>query len=171
MSLASSNWDLTVSFPGNGEKYEKYFLAYFLEGTTACGNSYGKTYYVSQVFKTFWIHTRAICQSYGMEIVSLETLNEANSFFTLCDKNIGLFEEFTHVGGFTSVGKSLDKWYWVNSGRRIDFPLKFAPNQPDFAGNAEFCMSVVKRPGGFVFSDVYCTTYYENKFICQKTDF
>lgn len=103
--------------------------------------------------------------------MSLETLNEANSFLTLCEQNIALFEDWTHIGAYTSVGKSLDKWYWVNSGKRVDYPLKFAVNQPDFAGASEFCLAMGKRPGAFTFNDIYCSTYYESKFVCQKTDF
>lgn len=106
-----------------------------------------------------------------MEFLSLETLEEANFFLILGDKNIAHFDDLTHVGATTTVGRSSDKWYWVNSGKRVDFTLKFAPGEPNFGGNVEFCLSVGKYPGNFMFHDLNCYGAYEKKFVCQKIDF
>lgn len=106
-----------------------------------------------------------------MEVLSLESSDEQTLFLNMCDKNIQLFEDLTHVGAYNVVGKSTDKWYWVNSGKRVDFPLKFTAGQPDFAGNNEYCLAMGKRPKDFYFNDITCFGYYELKFICQKIDF
>lgn len=106
-----------------------------------------------------------------MESLSLETLDEMNNFFALCDKNVNFFEDYTHIGGYTNVGRSTDKWYWLNSGKRIDYKMKFTPGQPDFAGNLEFCLGIHKKPNDFAFFDLYCSVYHEFKFICQRNDF
>lgn len=106
-----------------------------------------------------------------MEFLSLETLEEATFFLALSDKNIAHFDDLTHIGATTTVGRNPDKWYWVNSGKRIDFNLKYAPGEPNFAGNVEFCLSVGKNPGNFMFHDLNCYGAYEKKFVCQKMDF
>lgn len=105
-----------------------------------------------------------------MEVLSLETLEEATKFLQLCLKNDKLFEQYTHVGGLTTVGKSLDKWYWANSGKLIDYALKFLPGQPDFYGYNEYCLGISKSADAFSFIDVACFGTYELKFICQKLD-
>lgn len=141
-----------------------------VEGTTSCGNAYAKTYYISHVFKTHWTHARSICQSYGMEFLSLETLQEQNSFFKLCENKADLFEDWTFIGGYTIEGKSLDKWYWVNSGKRIDYSLTFGHGMPDFGWNQEFCLCLGKQTKTFFMNDALCQGF-EKKFICQKEDF
>lgn len=106
-----------------------------------------------------------------MEFLSLDTLEEANYFLDMCLKNPIPFEQFTHIGGVTLLGKSLDKWYWVNSGKRIDYSMKFLPGQPDFYASLEFCLALEKRPESFYFVDIYCQGLYEAKFICQKNEY
>lgn len=105
-----------------------------------------------------------------METLSLETLDESNAFLNLCLNNANLFESHTHIGAVTTEGKSLNKWYWVNSGKRIDYSLKFLPGQPDFWASAEFCLGLEKRTESFYFIDINCHGVYELKFICQKVE-
>lgn len=106
-----------------------------------------------------------------MESLSLETLDEMNYLLNTCHKHEKLFDQFTHIGGMTTVGKSLDKWYWVSTGKRVDFPLKFTPGQPDFYAAVDFCLSLEKRADGFYFADIYCQGAYELKFVCQRNEF
>lgn len=105
-----------------------------------------------------------------MDSLSLETLEEHNSFLQTCEKNLILFEDWTHVGATTTVGKSTDKWYWVSTGKLITYPLKWALYQPDFAGSNEYCLLIVKSPNNFSFGDIICQGAYDLKFICQKSD-
>lgn len=106
-----------------------------------------------------------------MDVLSLETSTEAEVFLGLCQGSASLFEKFTHIGGITLAPKHLSTWYWVDSGKRIEYPLKFAANQPDNFNNIEYCLSIQKEPGDvFAFNDIECNTNYEVKFICQKVE-
>lgn len=167
--LGFSSLDLTVS-----RKVKLNYICLdirFVEGTTQCGLAYGKSYYISQHIKSQWINTRSICQSFGMDSLSIETAEEQSFFLNLCDENIKLFDDWTHVGAMTTVGKSTDKWYWASTGKKINYPIKWGVNQPDFAGANEFCMVVMKRAKNFEFNDVICQGAYDLKFICQKNDY
>lgn len=108
-----------------------------------------------------------------MEFVSLETLREANHFSQLCEPNAQLIERWTFVGGIATVAKSKTSWYWVNSGNRIDYDLKFAPGQPDNANNNEMCLSIGFVSGNaslnLIFNDLPCSTVV-TRFICQTKD-
>jgi hypothetical protein len=104
-----------------------------------------------------------------MEFVSLETRAEADFFFGLCEKNIAHFDDYTYVGGITTVGKT--GWHWVNSGKRIDYAMKWLANEPNFYANNEFCLAIQKKPADFSFIDLNCFGVYESRFICQKHEF
>jgi hypothetical protein len=104
-----------------------------------------------------------------MEILSLDTLKEATTFFNTCKLSESLFETYTHIGGITMTGRTTDLWYWVNSGKRVNYVMPFAPGEPNFAGNVEYCLSIVKGGGNFYYNDVPCFGGYELKFVCQKT--
>lgn len=128
---------------------------------------YGKNYWISTHFKASWDQANNICHSRGMEFLSLETLEEANQFFKLCEENASLFDKFTHIGALTTVAKSKTDWYWVNSGQKINYVLNFLPNQPDNANNNEMCLSIGMPPKNYSFNDIPCSgTQY--KFICQS---
>lgn len=103
-----------------------------------------------------------------MEILSLDTLEEAEFFYDLGSKNIDNFEQFTHIGGYTSVGKSLNSWRWVNSGQLIDYPMKFDVNEPNFKKNFEFCLDLVRRDGKLYLNDAACYEEGQYKFVCQR---
>jgi hypothetical protein len=114
------------------------------------------------------MYSRQLCQSYGLEIVSLETKAEFDHFLGLCSKENTQFDEYTHIGAMTLVGKT--GWHWVNSGKRIDYQLKWLSGQPDFYASADFCMSVVKRGTEFSLADIYCYGAYDTKFVCQRNE-
>lgn len=104
-----------------------------------------------------------------MEFLSLETKSEADFFFGLCEKNIAHFtDEYTHVGAMTMTGKT--DWYWVNSGKRVDYQMKWFAGQPDFYASNEFCLAI-KKWGDFSFNDLNCFGAYESKFVCQKNEY
>jgi hypothetical protein len=102
-----------------------------------------------------------------MESLSLETKTEAENFFNLCTKHQQHFEEYTHIGGMVTTLRSADSWYWVNSGKKANYEMKFQPGQPDGGG---FCLSVRKQGTTFFFKDIICHTHYEIKFICQRDE-
>jgi hypothetical protein len=107
-----------------------------------------------------------------MEFVSLETKQEADNFLSLCNKNMKLLNGFISVGAVTLQGKSTDQWYWVNSGKRINYPIAFLPGEPNFLNDLEFCLSVVKNSKDiFMFNDTTCNDPIERQFICEKIDY
>jgi hypothetical protein len=135
-----------------------------------------KSYFIPRYFKSQWVNAKSICQSYGMEFVSLETQQEADNFLGLCNRNTKLFEAHVNIGGMTLEGKSTDKWYWVNSRKHIDYPIAFAPSEPNFGHGLEFCLAVIKLPNDiFMFNDVACNGgldhLLERQFICEKVDY
>lgn len=129
-----------------------------------------KDYFIPRYFEVEWVHTRSICAAYGMEIVSFDSKNEMDSFLELCKQKATLFKTQTHVGGMTLEGKSLDKWYWVNSGNKVSYSLPFGPNEPNNDGGREFCLSIFRTPSNvFAFNDIGCSGSDLNKFVCQQT--
>lgn len=109
-----------------------------------------------------------------MEFVTLETEAELKEFLDICKRNAGLFEDWTHVGALTLEGKSIDKWYWVTSGRRVDYKIPFSNGQPDFSDGVELCLSLGKKStNDFFFNDIYCTAgpkdFRDFKFVCERT--
>lgn len=131
-----------------------------------------------------------------MDVLSLETLAEHNFFLSLCLKNAGLFDQWTHVGAInlehpvinvdeTNTGgvtpsatpsEANKKWYWVNSGNRVKYEMLWGFAQPDNGKPRpnQYCLSVGKyidKLGNvfmFGFNDLDCFGTYEFKFICQK---
>jgi hypothetical protein len=103
-----------------------------------------------------------------MDIVSLDSKFEFDNFInTICLNLKGI--QF-HIGAYTIEGKSLDKWYWASSGKRIDysnFGSSFRPTEPNFKNNDEWCLAAVTLENKCSFNDVPCTGYGE-KFVCQK---
>lgn len=100
-------------------------------GFFADGRPYEKAYYMSSFIKTSWVNVRPFCQSYGMDILSLETAAEADNFLRLCQYNYNIMDPFTYIGGYSSLVKNPNSWYWVNSGKKIDYSLKWGAGQPN----------------------------------------
>lgn len=105
-----------------------------------------------------------------MEFLSLETDVEAHFFLDMCKRNSNILNIQMLVGAMTTVGKSLDKWYWVTSGNRVKYPMSFNANEPNFDGNREWCLAVARNSKGEVgFNDIPCSGYPEG-FFCQKLE-
>jgi len=119
-------------------------------------------------YKASWVQAHGICQNNGMEFVSLDTLAEADNMFNLCQSVADKFDHQTHVGAITIEPQNVNTWYWVNSGNRVDYDMKFDKlyNNPDNSGGIEYCLSLIKRTD-FSFNDLACYGHHETKFICQ----
>lgn len=128
-----------------------------------------KFYYIPRYFQAEWVHTRTLCKEYGLEAVSFDSLEEAENFLQLCKQKTHLLNAQTHVGGMSLEAKSLEKWYWVNSGNRVNYTLPFGPNEPNCDGGKEFCLSVSRNSNNdFAFNDIKCSGSDKTKFICQQ---
>lgn len=126
--LALITLELTVNI---FENCEIFLLHFYLGGTYSDGRPYEKTYYMPSFMKTTWVNVRPFCQSFGMEILSLETYDEAVNFMKLCEYNYYIMDTNTYIGGYTTQLKNPNTWYWVNSGRKIDYNLAFGLGMPD----------------------------------------
>ena len=140
-----------------------------LGGFTDNGSEFQKTYLASRYAKSSWFKAKSICKSFDLELVSFETLNEAQVFLDICKNNEfikSLGSPYIHVDGMTQTPHSPTEWYWTNSGRKVSFRIPWQNGQPDFDGD-EYCLSVVANEG---FNDLPCETYI-GSFICQRLDY
>ena len=92
-----------------------------------------------------------------------------DTFFQIC-KSSNAVKDWFYVGGMTEVERSLTEWYWVESGRKINFPIKFSPGEPNSSNdNVEKCLSVAIPREEYGFNDVSCTANKFNwSFVCQS---
>lgn len=114
-----------------------------------------------------------ICHSYGMEFLSLDSGQEAEKFLKLCESNKNLFDKWTHIGGITKVALSTTEWFWVETGKKVNFQLSFMPGEPNDGGGTgvnEMCLSFTFNDDGkLLFNDIKCYEYgiHSYKFVCQ----
>lgn len=141
-------------------------------GIDNCKNQYEKEYYIPRHFKAYWHQVKRICESYGLDAVSLETGPESDYLLRLLEPqkhNIPVY-----IGAITRKPGSKNDWFWINSGNKIDYDLFWCENQPDGMskphwGN-EQCLSITidKKVKKLGFNDVFCNRYETAKFVCQK---
>lgn len=119
--------------------------------------------------KTEWVNALAVCKSFGMDMISLETKTESEKMLEICSKNANLFDVHTYAGGLTANSLTLDEWYWINSGKRLNYMLRFAPGEPNNHKGSEFCLSIVRWEGTttFYYNDIDCSND-ARPFLCQK---
>jgi len=142
---------------------------------TENGSEYQKSYYFPIHFRTSWGNAKGICSSFGLELATMETRAEADSFLEIVEyhqtiKSFGIV--WILIDGITSVPRSTTEWYWTKTGNKISFTLPWGPGQPDFDRNRELCLSVGKGNLNhkFGFNDLPCWDTV-TPFICQKIDF
>jgi hypothetical protein len=107
-----------------------------------------------------------------MELAIFETEDEQNYVLNMLQKNWkNSLERFTLIGG-SKLGAS--SWYWPATGKKIEYPLKWNPGQPDNAQGVELCLTVMNESNNaqtFTINDAECSTrkvLAEMKFICEK---
>lgn len=141
-------------------------------GRTEYGRLYVKSYFIPRYFKAYWTQIKTICQSYGMETLSLETKQEADDFLGNLNNYALLFDQYAHIGGISSVPRSKTDWFWENSLKKVNYSMNFAPNQPDGSGN---CLAVdkyvVNGSRTYGFNDINCYGRHEETFFCQKATY
>ena len=125
-----------------------------------------KSYYASRDLKVHWFEAFLTCKAFGMDLVELPITAEAEYFLAQCaHQQIHLQDDFYHVGG-SYLGAGSNDWYWMTSGKRVKYTMKFAPGQPDNFNGVEKFLSIFKSPGAFMFNDVdYNFTKWN--FFCQ----
>ena len=121
-----------------------------------------------------WGESKSICKAFGLELVTLETLKEANYFLEIAEnsetKKLAI-PFWIFIDGMTLTPKSTTDWYWTESGEKISFSIRWASDQPDNWRGNEKCFSIGKRyPNDkFGFNDHACSNV-NLPFICQRID-
>ncbi|CAO1326778.1 unnamed protein product [Diamesa tonsa] len=131
------------------------------------GSDYTSTYYLSREIKLTWAHALMFCRSFGMELASLPTEQLADKFTRLCFLNDPFFDQYTHIGA-TYIGAGLNRWYWLSTGKPVDYHLKMIPGQPDNQRGTQNCLALEKQNGPFLFDDIDAFGRHEEKFVCES---
>jgi len=171
----SSNLGLLVSLHSRHFKLIPKPDLYFSGGWAENGSEYQKSYYFPRFFRTSWGEAKGLCSSFGLELATVETRTEAETFLNIVEnhQNIkALGKVWIRIDGITLSGKSTTEWFWTKSGNKIPFSLPWSPGQPDCYQSNEYCLSIGKGNANhkFGFNDVPCWND-SSSFICQKVEF
>jgi hypothetical protein len=111
-------------------------------------------------FRANWMNSQSFCNSFGMDLVALESQHEKNYFTKSSENNIEYFDEFVHIGGvFTEKN-----FRWISSNKNLKFDLNLDP-----PGNGtENCLQLKKTNKTFSFARVQCFGSKLQQFVCQK---
>jgi hypothetical protein len=101
-------------------------------------------------------------------LATLDSQAESDYLVPLFFQKGNLFDTWTHIGGVAAVLKSAADWYWVGTGEKVDFPLKFGSGQPDNLGGDEACLALGILAGSPFINDYKCYENAVQKFICQS---
>lgn len=102
-----------------------------------------------------------------MDFVSFSTQEEFDAFVKYAEANHQKLETYTLLGAYTPIAKSTEDYYWINSGKHLNYPMRFPPGEPNFLGGREYCLSLMKNGTNQLnHNDLDCSeTPY--KFVCQ----
>ena len=122
---------------------------------------------MSREIKLTWAQALMFCRSFGMELASLPTEELAEKFTRLCNKNAHFFDQYTHIGG-TYIGAGLNRWYWLSTGKPVNYQIPMLPGQPDNHRGTQNCLALDKQYGNFLFNDINAFGIHEEKFVCES---
>jgi len=91
-------------------------------------------------------------------------------FFTkLCARHSDMFDDtYFHIGAAQETPGDASSYFWVSSGVPIKYKLPWADGEPSQPHEAEWCLSLEKKPSQFKFNDISCDQFGRSRFICQK---
>jgi hypothetical protein len=141
------------------------------DGVTADDVPYEKTFWYPSHFKATWVEAKTICNSFGMDFLTLSSLDESKHFLKLYEEYVNLFDLYTHIGAAATVAKSTTDWYWVENREKVNFTMRFLPGTPDNAGGNEMCLTLTHVGGYNYFNDLKCYETYILRFICETVKF
>ena len=134
--------------------------------TNPIGRRQLKTYYATRNVQLSWANAFSFCKANGMNLVELHSEQEVNQFLTMCSDNS--LDYFLHVGGSAEGMTDRLDFYWMTTGERISYSLKYHPAGKNNAGGKERCLSVAKQPNKYTFNDVDCWQHFIWSFVCQQ---
>ena len=106
------------------------------------------------------------CRSFDMDLVELPTKAEHDHFLAMCQEQAHQFVGTSYSVGASYVGAGLNDFYWMTTGERVDYSLKWAPTEPNNINGNDKYLNVRKYPGKFLFNDVNLS--YIHNYICQN---
>lgn len=168
VSRPRTSWDFWYCQLNCFDSKNRIFVLSVREGPSHI--RYGKNYWISSNFQASWDQAKTLCKSYGLEFLSVDSWEESNHLLWLSCQKKDLFDKWTHIGGITSHPRSKTEWYWIESGEKLNFGLKWGAGQPDLFIPSELCLSLGKEHDNFFYNDIACYGY-PAKFICQSKTF
>ncbi|CAO1396932.1 unnamed protein product [Diamesa serratosioi] len=146
---------------GNGE--ERCLSIAF---TSNLGQRQLKTYYGTRSLELSWANAFSFCKANDMDLVELETEDEANNFLKMCvEQNL---EEYYHVGGSSEGISNFWDYYWMTTGAKVSYNLNYKPGELNGKGT-ERCLAIGKQPIKYAFCDVSCHSL-ALRFACQNVE-
>lgn len=162
--------DLTVNFFQLTvflKTFKKLLTIFLTAGKTTQNAPYTKKFMYPTHYVGSWTDAFNICNSFKMNLLSLDSQAEATQFLSIFVANFKLFDKWTHIGAVTTVKKSPTEWYWVNTRQKVNFPLKFTAGNPDNYLDSERCLVLTIDNENYGFNDNQCHDQAVMKFICQ----
>jgi hypothetical protein len=137
----------------------------FLDISDENGKANLKLYFVSIAFRANWMNSQSFCNSYGMDLVALESEHEGQYFKKCCEINTEFFEQFSHIGGVLTENES---WHWITSQKEVNFDLNITEQKTDTVLQKENCLQLLKLNHEFSFGRINCFGNELHNFVCQK---
>lgn len=149
-------------------------LLSYIGGFTDDGAEYQKTYFLSRFPSITFSESRSFCNSYKMDLITIETAAESQEFLSILDAHSYL-RPITGIqlwlDALTVTLKSKTEWFWTNTGNKISFPIEWMGTEPNDMGGSEYCLFIGKLSinAKFGYGDGNCLA--NSRFaICQNID-
>ncbi|XP_050396406.2 uncharacterized protein LOC126814966 [Patella vulgata] len=120
----------------------------------------GNCYKVHPEIKT-WSLARDKCVSQGATLIMPKTQSEMDFIHTIRDVTSSYW---VGVSDLAIEGK----WYWLDGTELTAEQSRFAPGQPANTTAWNDCAFMANEQGSSLWSDVYCSAYYQQRYICFK---
>lgn len=118
--------------------------------------------------KTEWINIGAVCNSFGLEYLSLESKKESDHMSKLFSELSDKIDRDVYVSAITKTSSSGTKdWYWSSSGKNVSFEIDFAPGEPNNWNGEEYCLSFIVENSKTLYNDMKCSDH-ASQFVCQR---
>lgn len=140
-------------------------------GQDSCSDGYHKQYFIPRFVKTEWYEANAFCESYGMELASIENQKEAVSLLGLLAPHKSKTDDAFFLGGMGLEKQNASSWYWTGTGKKFSSDLEWLDGYPDASvkqGLPLLCLGAVKIPRRTLgLGNTMCSRLL-NKFVCEK---
>ncbi|KAL7036602.1 hypothetical protein ACKWTF_008861 [Chironomus riparius] len=143
-------------------------------GFTNGTSEFQKTYLFYKYSMSSWAEARSFCSSYGLEFLSMDTLEEALAVLTMADDNSVLqthAQAWIYIDSITQTIKSPTDWYWTKTGKKISYSIPWRVGTPDNHLGSENCLSIGRYYANekFGFDDAMCDS--KTLIACQRIEF